>query len=348
MDPWEKKSRTLTQALIVSGALNIAFIGTLIAFSLKWAPVEQMMPESRKTPLVSFEVVSLYLPLNFEELVQCLTAKKMIEDGYLERDIALAILVEFHHFNLERALSGLSFEKRPVMFTNMEGGEEVHFTLFPGLTDGNFEALIHYAQKEKWPLTTQGLFLELKGGNRDPSLIEAFRLSREVDELYSLFRSDEVISMALEGDFQALSMPRKEMSEVLDRYLRFGSKVAVKFLFECDAESLIKRLDNQLIMEVLSKLDEGSPKIEAGLKLILSSPRPDEVRSLAGRQLHRFTGEVVAVTLQPSVRKHMIVYGDTLWELSKKYQVSIDQICEANHLEKGRPLKIGQELVIRK
>ncbi|MBP9841688.1 MAG: LysM peptidoglycan-binding domain-containing protein [Simkaniaceae bacterium] len=345
MDPWEKKSKTLTQALIVSGALNIAFIGTLIAFSLKSAPVGEMISQIKDNHLISSEVVALYLPLNFEQLIEKLNAKAVVEDGYLERDIALGILVEFHHFNLERALSGVVFEKREVMFTHSEGGEEVHFSLFPGLSDGHFEALVHYAETEKWPLTTLGLFLEIKGGGRSPSLLESFRLSKEVDELIALFHSDEVMNMLLEGDYQALSLPRKDPFDVLSRYLQLGSKTAAQLFFREEGEFLFKRLDNGSLLRCLSLVEEVSPDIERGLSSILNSPRPDEIRKEAARLLSRSTGAPVEMHCRDEI-KHVVVSGDTLWEIAKKYRRSIDQICEANHLEKGKVLKVNQEIVI--
>lgn len=337
MDPWEKKSKSLMQALIVSGALNIAFAGTLVAFSLKKGALEKIEGHPQEVKLVS-----LYLPLSFDELLECLKVKTVVEHGYLERDIALALLVEFHHFNLERALSGVVFEKRPVMFIHPEGGEEVRFTLFPGLSDGHFEALLHYAHKEKWPLSTQGLFLELKRGNQDPSLLETFKLSREMDEMSSLFKKKEVLSMVLEGDFEALSLSKQNPLEVLTRYIRLGSKNAIKLFFEFEG---VERVDNGFLLFVLSQVEELTPGVEEGLRLIVNSPRPDQVRRVASKLLSQATGAPVVFVPKDPV-KHVVVQGDTLWEISKKYRVSIDRLCEINHLERGRMLKIGQEIKI--
>lgn len=43
---------------------------------------------------------------------------------------------------------------------------------------------------------------------------------------------------------------------------------------------------------------------------------------------------------------HIIEKGDTLYSLSRKYGVSVDQICSSNSITKDTAIKIGQKLVI--
>lgn len=43
---------------------------------------------------------------------------------------------------------------------------------------------------------------------------------------------------------------------------------------------------------------------------------------------------------------HVIEKGDTLFSLSRKYGVTVDQICEANNMTRETTIKLGQKLVI--
>jgi LysM repeat protein len=44
--------------------------------------------------------------------------------------------------------------------------------------------------------------------------------------------------------------------------------------------------------------------------------------------------------------RHTVVQGDTLWSISKKYNVSISELCAANNVSRRDILSIGQTLVI--
>lgn len=43
---------------------------------------------------------------------------------------------------------------------------------------------------------------------------------------------------------------------------------------------------------------------------------------------------------------HRVIKGETLYKISKKYNVSIDQICDWNNITKTAPLSICQELAV--
>ncbi len=45
-------------------------------------------------------------------------------------------------------------------------------------------------------------------------------------------------------------------------------------------------------------------------------------------------------------RTHVVASGHTLGKISKRYHVSIDEICKANHISRRDPLKLGQKLII--
>ena len=47
-----------------------------------------------------------------------------------------------------------------------------------------------------------------------------------------------------------------------------------------------------------------------------------------------------------SASYHTVAAGDTLYSISKRYQIDLDHLLELNELEKGSVLKIGQKLVV--
>src|SRR5579871_1376130 len=174
-NPWSRRNKWLTQALIISGTLNIGLIATFayfvmkdkqetLAIELKPALKEISTPESNSHLLRSYSL------LPYQELLLRLESKELIEEGLTKRDLSLACLVAFHHFNLDKALGGLPLQKRSIPFTNSEGQETLDISVFPGLADYQFQAILQYAKTEKWPLTSQGLFYELKRSPlpRDP------------------------------------------------------------------------------------------------------------------------------------------------------------------------------------
>jgi hypothetical protein len=167
---WLKKIKTLTHALILSGALNIGFFSALcvIAFkNVQKKPVKTPQAlEYTKAPLFvssdSMELLSQYFDFPYERLIQELKDTHLVEDGYAKRDYALACLVSYHYFDLSKALSGMQLETRTLEFVHQEGGERAKIEVFPGFLDMHFEAIVHFAKLEKWPFTPQGLHVHVK------------------------------------------------------------------------------------------------------------------------------------------------------------------------------------------
>ena len=170
--PWVSRTKWLTQALIISGTLNIALIATFAYFVLKdkqQTLTLELKPTSTTPLITNAELLHSYSLLPYQELLLRLENSDHIEEGLTKRDLSLACLVAFHHFNLDKALGGLTLQKRTIPFT--EGQETIDIPVFPGLTDYQFLAIIQYAKTEQWPLTSRGLFYELKrsASPRDPS-----------------------------------------------------------------------------------------------------------------------------------------------------------------------------------
>ena len=75
--------------------------------------------------LTNAEVLRAYCEKSFVELVQLLEDGQLLEHGYAKRDLALAVLVAFHHFNLERALGGMVVSQRQILFSPYRHAEQI-------------------------------------------------------------------------------------------------------------------------------------------------------------------------------------------------------------------------------
>lgn len=314
---WVNRTKWLTQALIISGTLNIGLIATFAYFVLKdkqeTLAIEHKPTNSKDAHLSNAQLLHSYSLLPYQELLLRLENNDHIEEGLTKRDLSLACLVAFHHFNLDKALGGLSLQKRTIPFSNSEGQQTIDVPVFPGLSDYQFKAIVQYAKTEQWPLTSQGLFYELKRSAfpKDPSLLEAFYLSSEYHAAYTLLTKtglnltrEQVVDLIEEGEWKALSELSIQQRAAIDLtpdkrrqfllgYLNNHSKIAAKLLLDNDMDFVSKRLDDGQILNLLDLYTERTPFLEQFAKELLSSPRTDAVWRRASSLLYAFAGEVL-------------------------------------------------------
>ncbi len=379
------KSRRLTQALVLSIALNIGLMASLIYTSLKTPPLSdtialenEQMIEGTPFSDTNLEVLSYYFAMSFDQLIQQLRDETLLEEGYRKRDLALSCLVAFHHFNLEKSLSGMLLERRQKTFVNQHGGESIGITLFPGLEDESYVAILNYIHNEKWPLTSAGLFKEIKHRTAivPPSLKEAFFLTPEFHALTVLFnRSDftidqeDLFQMAIEGEWETLScfatqnrFSDDSRRKLLLSYIQNRSKIATMLLLSMEREFLIKKLEDAKLIQLISTIEEKTPEVDLLLKDLLVSARSDKLRKRAAQKLYEFAGEVLPnpfhyelvlarffqerAPVATQTRVHIVKRGDTLWHLSRQYGVKLSQLKEVNELGEGHNLKLGMQLII--
>lgn len=302
-----KRFRIMTFSLIFSGALNIGLLATCFirqesanSFAFEGA-LQKNSGESTVSNLTALNAMS---KLSFRELVTLLTNRELVEEGYTKRDLALAGLVAYRHFNLEKALGAAPEQKRIVMAAS--GPVE----LYPALTEEQFEAVIRFAYREKWPLMSRGLFelLQKIPNPREETLCQAFALTSEFGALQLLFQKTEspqemraLIDLATEGSWDLLSGFAKEQAQLLDlsiekrrrlllSYLAQRSKTAVKLLLTTDFEFALKRLDDRGISDMLSLLQENFEEGRLFCTALVSSARADFVRETAAEKLYSFVG----------------------------------------------------------
>ncbi len=320
-DPWVKKAKWLTQALIISGTLNVGLLSTFIYFAMKEDKNSVSLSQSpqikadSKHHLGIQQLLSEYTNLSFQDLLLRLGNTDHVESGLTRRDLALACLVRFHYFNLERALGGLTLQKRDITFQTTDNNGETSLTVFPGLADYQYQAIVQYAKTETWPLTAEGLFSQLKLGKppHDQSLLEAFYLSPEFHFINLLFtktgitlKKEYIATLLSQSDWPTISevathlrnhgdFSVAERRHFLLQLVDNRSRLAAKILLETDQEHLLLNLENQQIINICDLLgDRTTPSF---LRALLDSPRSDEVWKKAAAILYEQAAENLPETL---------------------------------------------------
>ncbi|NGX39886.1 MAG: Peptidoglycan endopeptidase LytF [Chlamydiae bacterium] len=337
-DPWVKKAKWLTQALIVSGTLNVGLLSTFIYFALNENSGPIHFKEAKPEGFVATagervgiqELLTKYSALSFQDLLIRLGNNEHIESGYTRRDLALACLSGFHHFNLERALGGLSLQKRDITFTHTASGEKITLTVFPGLADYQYQAIVSYAKTEKWPFTSEGLFFEIKKSKQlpDTTLLEAFYLTPEFHFFSMLFsktgvhlRKEHIIAVLAEGEWNFIHSAAQQLKQssnftvemrrlFLLTLIKGKSRLAAKVLLETDQEYCLKQLDNDEVLFLCEILgDRTTPSF---LKHLLESPRSDVIWKKASALLYELAAEEVPQELDlQKVKRRFIDLKET-------------------------------------
>ncbi len=307
---WMQRARFLTLFLILSGTLNIGFLSAFIYGTMK----DKLAVRSYKAEpsLVEHstneQILKAYSRISFQDLMLRLENKEPVEEGYSKRDLALACLVGFHHLDIEKALGGILLQKRIVAFHNVEGNEKIEITAFTGLKDEHFEAVTQFVKREKWPLTSKGLFFEL---SRNPlseaSLVASFLCTAEFHSIYSLVQKNlpgiapgVVLDLLKEGSWtqclrffnklRALQCYTSETyRELLTAYaLESHAKTAAFLLLEHEIEYVMKRFDDTHLISFLHLLPKEKVK-DLALSLLVSQ-RSDALRECAASLLYAIEG----------------------------------------------------------
>lgn len=348
-----KKSRYLVHLLIISVGLNLGLLATFITFILKEKKAETLLWAQTKPKRVEAfvslspsngEVLKEYSEMPFDRLVQELKNGELLEQGYRRRDLALACLVAFHYFDVERSLPGVEIEMRPFLF----GSPEKSVYLIPGFNQEKFEFIDLFIKREKWPFTTEGLFKQMKENKHDlpESLKETFFLSRE---FYSIerafarlsfgFSRETLLYLLLEGSWNQMKKltesiqrhPQGDIEEIGPLLAGFDqSKLAAYLLVALDANYAYFQLSNERLYQLISLLDERTDEAEIFLSRIATSERSGNIRLRAEQQIQSWGLDISQI---PRFEDHVIQKGDSLWGLSRQFDVSMEMIREINRLD---------------
>lgn len=309
-----KKIRLLSFALIFSAALNIGLIATLGYFMAEKSGHVSQWIGKREELKSNGQIFSSMARLSFRELVSFLTNRELVEEGYSKRDLALAALVGYHHFNLEKAICAKPTQVRKWIFS-----KDQTIDVFPALTEEQFEAIIRFAYQEKWPLTTRGLFsvLQSQKSLKDESLEQAFSLTPEFSAIQLFFQktkapqpSHVLIDLLVSGSWDLFEKFFKEQSQApqfseerrrnfLLNYLVFHSNCAAHLLLKTDFSYALKRFDDKQILDLLSLLKKQSEEGACFCMELLRSPRSDAIWQAAAFTLYSYAGEMPPLPIDP-------------------------------------------------
>lgn len=325
-----KRVRRLIAALAVSGFLNIILLTSIFYSMVKerspalYCEQRPTLTLKKQTPIAATETGSHTIlrlqALSYEKLIPHLNSTIPVENGYCERDLALSCLVEFHYFDLDRALQGSThrLQKRMITYGRRTDGSPAMITVYPALSDASFNSIILFASNEQWPQTAKGLFhiLKQKKEPSDSSLLDAFYLTPTFAAIEPIFRrleipieKKEIVSILLEGDWQMLFNFAKQQrlygdisdarrQHILLEYIAKGSPSAAVLLLKTDAPFATKKLDDQHVLRILALLTEKTEESEKFALALLTSPRSDAVWKMAATRLYGFAGEDLPSNLQ--------------------------------------------------
>lgn len=318
--------RKLTILLAISGSLNIIFASIIFYLATSERPPTpyfELRPAKggeQQAPLAiersDSEVIRYFRRMPLQWLISRLKNTQLVENGYTQRDLALASLVAFHDFDLERAFSGLPKpdQKRRMIYGSFSDGRQAELIVYPGLSDQHFNAICSFTATERWPLTSRGLFLALQKEekeNDDPSLADTFFMTSEFSSLEMLFRrnhvtvvKEELLKVVLEGNWIMLSnfAEKQKISQDLSaarrqnfllEYIQKKSKAAAQLMLKTDGSFAARKLDDKQVLLLLQLIDEKSPQAEQFALTVLTSPRSDAVLKLAAERLYEYNGAVI-------------------------------------------------------
>ncbi len=340
--------RRLSRFLLASGILNFCLLTLLFSIWLKTPSFDLPICRKSSPPAAGYtssgRLILSLRQMPFEQLVHKLEETEPVECGYLQRDIALSCLVSKFHFDVHRALQG---QNLPVRMVKIQGQEHLgSFPLYPGLGDREYLSIIHFAKTERWPFSPEGLFVRLQqsGENLPKSLVNAFVMTDEFKELQkklSPIRALELVRMMLEVDWPTVAKAHHYPTpfQILQLFISEGSRAAAKTLLQTETHYALRQLDDETILQIFDLLGENHPLAESFAKKLLDTPRGDGVWQLARQQIDqpKPTPEQVHEDFL-----YVVQEGDSLWKISRKHNVKVDQLKECNQLKTDslRPGKI--------
>lgn len=318
-----KRIRYLSQALIISGSMNILILTLFVYWALTEhspTPYCELKPaetEQQQAPLADYrgnsEILSHLSTSSFSHLVNLLKDTQPIENGLTQRDLSLTSLVSFHFLDLVRALKGQPAEERQFAWKLPNSQAPIILTLYPNLTNSQFESIIEFTKTEQWPFTPKGLFLLLQKNRKEKkeerSLEQAFMHAPEFWTVELLFKrsslkipQEEILNILLEGNWDMLDQFVKQQKKNHDQsaarrqkflldYIVALSPSAAKLMLRTDWDLSVKKLDNTQVITTLQLLPKESKEGKVFAKEMLKSPRSLNVWKEASKWLYSEAGE---------------------------------------------------------
>lgn len=366
---WHQRLRGLTLLLLFSGGLNIFFLSRAI--------YGHYVREAIAKPQVVYhashhEVLSQFFHTSYVDLVRELGNTEHVQEGLKRRDLALGCLVHFHYLDIERCMLPHVVYSKKMLFTNEEDHEAIEISVYPQFEDQHFKRIMRFFKTERWPLTPEGLYYELKGskGGKHPSLRMALlttpllqKIASYLKRYYQTLCMQDVLELLLEGDWPLIAKAAdlqgdsEEVYQFLCAFLSLHSPKAASILLEFHEDQLFHHANDQVLVELIGALKEHHPDNMRFLRRILGSLRKENVIKAASKQLKSYgidpsSSKIDLYQSQKKqgvyreAKKHCVKEGDSLWKLSKMYGVPFNALIEVNNLRETELLTIGKVLII--
>jgi hypothetical protein len=377
---WILQTLILSAALNVA-LLSIFFYFLIRDNPLHFAykPKEEVFCEP---PPITPTLLGRLHAFSFAELVELLKDQRKLEYGYRVRDFALSALASFHEFDVERALGRGELSKRRweslgnsfLLFPSLSDEDFDKLQNFakkekwPFTAKGLFKAL-----------RKNGIEMS------DPELIGYFCHTPHFVFLETLFartnlrfKKRNILALASENSWDQLERFWLQQQENRDfsqhtrqvflmDAIEAGSKTAAYLLLITDFDFAIQQLEDAQVVKVLDLLTVQTQEALHFATQIAASCRGDEVQQRAMQRLAEYTHKPLkeiaghfyekphqkhlrplfreAPPAAPDPSVHIIQPGESLWLIAKKYQLPLEVLMEANHLQStliqpGKTLKI--------
>jgi hypothetical protein len=295
-----KSQRWVFQSLFLSVTLNVILLGVFFYFFIHDNPLHFSYhpKETLHTgkPPMPIGFLKRLPDVSYEHLLELLNDERKMETGFRVCEVALGALAQYHHFDVERALG------RGKLSKHLWEDEESEFLIFPGLTRGDYETLLCFANTERWPLTLQGLFerIRIEGVEKcDPELIHFFCHTPEFVIFETLFartylpiQKRNVLNVALEGGWEIfLTFSQEEQrnidfsnemrQHILMGAIDAGSKTAAYLLLITDAQFALCQLEDSRLSRMLDLLTVKTAESCQFVQTVLASSRIETIRQKA-------------------------------------------------------------------
>ena len=144
----------------------------------------------------------------------------------------------------------------------------------------------------------------------------------------------------------ALESRLQQLEERLDKYEAIDEKVARIWDQARSYEKFKDRFDRSEASMSL-RMDHLTMSLETLQKQVNAVPEtPPPAPSASPVKADRSETEATPATQPPQY--HIVSAGDTFFNISKRYDLSVEELLKINGLEKDSVLQIGQKIIVRK
>lgn len=135
--------------------------------------------------------------------------------------------------------------------------------------------------------------------------------------------------------FEAIDEKVTRIWEQAKSYEKFKDR------YERSEASMSLRMDHlTMSLESLQKQLSGSAPVQ-------TKPTPTIAPPVATTENKDSHPKEKPKVLKPSIQYHTVAAGDTYFNISKRYDLSVNKLLKMNHLTKDDVLQIGQKIVVR-